>query len=315
MEPVRVAVCVATYARPDGLGRVLDGLRHQDLRAPAAVRPIAMRVVVIDNDAAGPTRPICDGRENDFPLGLRYEVEPRRGISFARNRAIAAAGSDVDFIALLDDDEVPAPDWLATLLRTQTTYQADVVTGPVLPHFPRKPSRWILAGRFFDRARFPTGQALDYALTGNALIRRDLFETTGHFDDRFALTGGEDLQFFRRAAAAGHRIVWADEARVDEWVPPSRANFGWLLQRAYRSGSTLGQLDRDRPDALWARATRLVRGCGRVAEGVVMAPLAALRREPRVQLVRALLMMSRGAGMIAGVLGGRYEEYRVVHSV
>lgn len=314
-SPVRVAVCVATFARPEGLARVLDGMRSQLVEPPAASGPILMRAVVVDNDATGPARAMCEARSGDFPLGLRYNVEPTRGISFTRNRLVAVAGDDVDFIAMLDDDEVPEADWLATLVRVQGTYEADIVSGPVIPYFPVTPAAWIQQGRFFDRPRYPTGQQLQHALTGNALIRRRVFETTGLFNARFALTGGSDLQFFRRAAAVGCRIVWADEARVDEWVPPSRANLRWLLRRAYRSGSTLGQIDRDRPDALRARVLRVARGAGRMAQGLVLTGVAAVSGGRRVRTVAALMHVWKGAGMIAGVLGGRYEEYRVVHPV
>jgi GT2 family glycosyltransferase len=305
----RVAVCVATYARPDGLARLLDGLAA--LRSDALVR-----VVVVDNDAAGPQRHACEARANSFALGLRYEVEPQRGITYARNRAVAVAGTDIDFIAMLDDDEVPEPGWLAALLRVQAEYDADIVAGPVIPYFPTDPSEWVRQGKFFDRPRYQTGHTLPHAHTHNVLARRAVFETTGRFDDRFALTGGEDLQFFRRARSLGARIVWADDASVEEWVPASRTNLGWLLRRAYRSGSTLGQVDRDHPDAMIARPARVVRGFGRMVQGVLLMPVALLAlRNRHVRLVRALQLIWRGAGMIAGVLGGRYEEYRVTHPV
>lgn len=305
----RVAVCVATYARPDGLARLLDGLASLQTDA-------LLRVVVVDNDAAGPQRAACAARAHQFALGLRYEVEPQRGITYARNRCVATAGSDVDFIAMLDDDEVPEPGWLAALLKTQAEYDADIVAGPVIPYFPAPPSDWVRQGKFFDRPRYKTGHALPHAHTHNVLARRSVFETTGQFDDRFALTGGEDLQFFRRARSLGARIVWADDASVEEWVPSSRTNLGWLLRRAYRSGSTLGQVDRDRPDVLIARPSRVVRGFGRMVQGALLTPVALVAPRTRhVRLVRSLQLIWRGAGMIAGVLGGRYEEYRVTHPV
>jgi succinoglycan biosynthesis protein ExoM len=305
----RVAVCVATYARPDGLARVLDGLSA--LHTDACVR-----AVVVDNDATGPSRAACEARASAFALGLRYEVEAQRGITYARNRAVAAAGPDVDFIAMLDDDEVPNPGWLTALLRVQAKYGADIVTGPVIPYFPTPPAEWVWDGRFFDRPRYETGHDLPHAHTNNVLVRRSVFEKTGRFDDRFALTGGEDLQFFRRAKDAGARIVWANDALVEEWIPESRANLGWLLRRAYRSGATLGQVDRDRPDVLVARPMRVVRGVGRLTQGVLLTPVALVAwRQRRVRLVRALQLVWRGAGMVAGVLGGRYEEYRVTHTV
>lgn len=303
----RVAVCIATYGRPDGLARLLDGL--------SALQPDAcIRVVVADNDAAGASRAVCEGRE--FALGLRYVVEPRRGITYARNRSIEAAGADVDFIAMLDDDEVPDPNWLAGLLKAQAKYDADIVTGPVIPYFPVSPEDWIRDGRFFDRPRYETGHTLPHAHTHNVLVRRSVFEKTGQFDNRFALTGGEDLQFFRRAKQDGAHIVWANDAVVEEWIPASRANMGWLLRRAYRSGATLGQVDMDRKDVLVARPMRVVRGLGRLTQGVLLTPIALVApRDRQVRLVRALQLVWRGAGMVAGVLGGRYEEYRVTHTV
>jgi succinoglycan biosynthesis protein ExoM len=305
----RVAVCVATFARPDGLSRLLDGLRAQ------VVCDAAMRVVVVDNDASGPARDACRARAADFELGLRYEVEPRRGITYARNTAVAAAGTDVDFIAMLDDDEVPGPNWLMTMLKVQAEYGAEIVAAPVVPYFPEPPPAWVVEGGFYDRTRYPTGHSLPHAHTGNVLVQRQVFEATGPFDDRFALTGGEDLQFFRRARATGARIIWADEAAVEEWVPASRANLNWLLRRSYRGGTTLGQVDLDRPDVLVARPMRLVRGMGRMVQGVLLTPVAALSPKRTVRLVRALQLIWRGAGMVAGVLGKRYEEYRAAHPV
>jgi glycosyltransferase involved in cell wall biosynthesis len=66
-----------------------------------------------------------------MPWPLRYVVEPRRGLSFVRNRAISEArAARADFVAFLDDDEVATAPWLTELLRVQGRYAADVVTGP-----------------------------------------------------------------------------------------------------------------------------------------------------------------------------------------
>jgi succinoglycan biosynthesis protein ExoM len=304
----RVAVCVATYARPDGLARLLDGLRAQRVEA-------LVRVVVVDNDAAGPCRPIAEAQAPCFGLGVRYVVEEQRGITYARNRCVAEAGDDVAFVAMLDDDEVPDPRWLAELLRVQETTGADIVTGPVLPYFPSPVPLWVREGGFFERPRYQTGRRLPHAHTHNVLARRAVFDQTGSFDNRFALTGGEDLEFFRRAVARGFTVVWADGAPVEEWIPASRTTVAWLLKRSYRGGTTLGLVDRDRRDVLRARGGRVVRGTGRVVQGMLLAPLAAASARRSVKFVRALQIIARGLGMIVGAFGGRYEEYRVTHQV
>ncbi len=55
-----------------------------------------------------------------------------------------------------------------------------------------------------------------------------------------AMTGGSDSHFFRRLHRAGFSIVWADAALVSEWIPKSRACFGWLVRRFFRAGNTIG---------------------------------------------------------------------------
>jgi hypothetical protein len=58
------------------------------------------------------------------------------------------------------------------------------------------------------------------------------------FDPAFALTGGEDRDFFLRLSREGARFAWCDEARAYGDVPDSRANLGWALRRAYSIGNS-----------------------------------------------------------------------------
>jgi hypothetical protein len=125
------------------------------------------------------------------------------------------------------------------------------------------------------------------------------------------MTGGSDMHFFKQVARAGGRIVWADEALVEEWVPRSRASVGWLVQRAYRGGNafTLSERLLDRSGG-WALA-RMAKGAGRTLQGALMLlPSLLLGRAPAV---RALQKAALGAGTLAAVVGHEYQEYRAVH--
>ena len=82
-----VAICVATYARCEGLRQLLESLAALQLDEPAP----ALRVVVVDNDAAASARAAVEGLKG-FPWPCEYVVEPQRGISAARNAAVRAAG-------------------------------------------------------------------------------------------------------------------------------------------------------------------------------------------------------------------------------
>ncbi|MHC4696671.1 MAG: glycosyltransferase [Planctomycetota bacterium] len=176
-----IAVCVITYQRPQGLARLLEGLS----RLTFGRHPPDLKCVVVDNDQAQSAREACDAVRPKFRWKLEYHVEPKRGIPFARNTAIRRAGEDADLLAFIDDDEVPEPGWLSELLRVMEECDADVVAGPVVPHFVETPPAWVIKGRFFDRRRWATGTRLDRAFTGNILFQRKVFDGMDtHFDGR-----------------------------------------------------------------------------------------------------------------------------------
>ena len=130
---------------------------------------------------------------------------------------------------------------MAALLAVQRETDADVVTGPVAPRYEVEPEPWIERGGFFARARRPTGTPMDRAFTNNVLIRMELLRSTGlRFDERFSLIGGDDVHFFRRAHAAGARIVWADDALVEDDVPSERLASSRAFGRRVGRGRSFG---------------------------------------------------------------------------
>ncbi len=305
---MQVAVCVITYQRPEGLARLLDGLN----RLAFSGDPPAVRCIVVDNDPADTAREVCDRIRPDFRWKLDCHLEPRRGIPFARNRAVACALDDADFVAFIDDDEVPAPSWLQELLDAQRRYSADVVTGPMVRRFLSEVPAWLAKSRFFEVPRYPTGTELPAAMTSNVLARAEAFRAVeGPFDEGRALTGGSDTHCFRRIHRAGFRIVWSDESVVYEYVPASRATLSWLLQRAYRLGNNWSLIELDLQPCWATRGRILFRSPERVARGLVL--LVAGLVMGRLGLARALYNFCYAAGLIAGLVGMRYEEYRRVH--
>ena len=301
----QIAVCIPTYKRPDGLCRLLAALATQEPLPNCQVT-----IVVIDNESSPRTKAIC----NEFALKLRFPLrycsEHRRGLSYVRNKAVEVAREFADALAFIDDDEVPLPEWLIQLAACQKTYLADAVTGPVLPHFMAHVSQWIRAGKFFERPRYGTGTVLPEARTGNVLIRMEVFDRIGNFDDRFALSGGEDMDFFVRLHESGGLICWSDEAVVEEWVPPSRTNLKYILEGAYRRANVNALRSCGSPKG---SLLHCVRGGLRSMKGVYL--LLASLNSGKVEAAKALQRVWSGAGFIAGAAGRRYEQYRTVHSV
>jgi GT2 family glycosyltransferase len=218
----------------------------------------------------------------------------------------------VEFVAFIDDDEVPSPTWLDELLNVQKVYEADVVAGPVLPQFDVQVPPWMLEGGFFERPRYPTGHPLTYVATNNVLLHSRVFkEIEQGFDERLALTGGSDTHFFLRAHCAGYKMVFADEAIVHEWNPPSRVNTRWILQRAFRKGNSL-VFYKTYLDSSMRMRILLLAVAGRSALRAVWA-MRLFCSFGKPALIRSLQSLLNGVGILTGLAGYMYKEYHRPH--
>lgn len=209
----RISVAVCTRNRSEPLARCLEALRHQQYPG--------RETVVIDNAGREDIRAIAES------YGARYAVEPRPGIRFARNRALAVAGGDV--IAFTDDDCEPHPGWLsAVAAEFAADSELGCCTGPILPSELETPSQELIErrggyGRGFVRHRYTEDSEKHYLKSyplqtwmfgsgGNMAIRRRALQKVGGFDE--VLRTAEDLEMFFRVLRGGFSLVYTPGAVV-----------------------------------------------------------------------------------------------------
>jgi cellulose synthase/poly-beta-1,6-N-acetylglucosamine synthase-like glycosyltransferase len=304
----RIAVCALTYLRPVGLARLLQAL--DQLTIPDDVE---LEVVVVDNDPQRSAEESVKRHGSSSRIDVHYVHEPTRGIPAGRNAAVTAARDwDADAICFIDDDEWPAPDWLVELVATARRTGADVVTGPVFPVFDEPPPKWIVTGGYFDRPRHDHDGLIEYATTSSVLIDMACLEDRPQpFDASFGLTGGDDTHLFAELHDAGRRIAWCDRAHVYETIPVTRVDSGWLLRREYRRGQTLSMSLRRRDP----RAARYLRRLVNAAIQVVSGLFVLLIGLPfgRARWFAGAKKIVFGAGMVTGLIGSGYQEYRQIH--
>lgn len=307
-KPPLVSLCVITFRRPTGLRRLVESLAQLEFRND----PARIELIVVDNDAAGSAEGVCAKLSREVGFPIKYGVEPRRGIPMARNRSIRMIDESSDFVVFVDDDETVAANWLDELLRVQRTCTADVVSGPVVPDFLAPPPRWIVEGAFFEPQRHRTGERILHAYTSNTLVRASVLAELGGggFDERLALSGGSDTHFFLRVGRVGYKLVWADEAIVYDCIPTSRMNARWLLQRSYRQGVMTIFVIRD-VRGVAGGAPQMRTGARRVTKGMLMLPISWLFGWHRfVECLRCTCFVG---GLLGGLLGLRYQEYRNIY--
>ncbi|WP_244501875.1 glycosyltransferase family 2 protein [Stappia sp. ES.058] len=234
----RVCVCLCTCDRLALLPALFAALEKQTLSG-------RLTVFVADNgrQPADAVVAACGGGA----LDLVYQRVREVGVSSARNAAMArAVDGGFEFLAFLDDDEVPETAWLEELLATALSERCDIVCGPVEPVFARPPPAWALAGRFFCKSG-------DTLCSSNLLLRTAALprERNDWFDAEFGETGGGDREFLKRLVAGGARTAVARRAVVREHVPDARLALRYMFARGLRDGMTDVQILMRRKPSAW----------------------------------------------------------------
>ncbi|MEG3990834.1 glycosyltransferase [Microcoleus sp. S28C3] len=203
-----VSVIICTRNRPEQLARCLRSL--QNLSQPAH------ELIVIDNaPSSDATRQLVA----EMP-GVKYVLEPRPGLSVARNTGISHSTGDI--IAFTDDDVIVHPDWVARIAQSFSEPKVIAVTGLILPAeleteaqliFQKGESGfgWGYRSLTFDPEFFKDTKHLGAPVWrigagANMAFRREAFELLGDFDERLGAGASgcsEDSELWYRVLAEG----------------------------------------------------------------------------------------------------------------
>lgn len=294
-----VTVAIPTFDRPGPLARALASV--------AAQSGVDFEIVVVDNSPSGTARPGVDGLKERIGVPLRYVHEPRPGVAYARNAAVAAARGG--YIAFLDDDQRAGPNWLSELAKVREKLDADVVFGPIV-------------GRS-DMARGPLAERIESLLSrrgpgrdqlirkpfgcGSCLLRRDRLPEPP-FDPIRNRIGGEDDLLFARMAARGARFAWSARAEVEEYAATERCSLSWLLGRAFSFGQ--GPASAAMAEQPPRRATTLAIMAAGIVQTILCAGGAALLWPlSRRRGLAALEKAARGLGKTFWFRPFKIERY------
>jgi GT2 family glycosyltransferase len=286
LEKARTAVVIPSYRAWATLPAVLDALRPQ-------IEGRAREAIVVDSsdERLGPEL------EHRWPW-VRFLLLPERTLP-GRARNLGAREVQGEWLAFLDADAIPEPDWLDELERASAP-EVDAVAGSVANGTPR--SAVGTAGYLLEFADWlpSTRGALLHGVTCNLLVRRTVFDERGGFlEDVFP---GEDT-IFTFPLARQRRLGFAPAANVRH---VNRTSLRDYLRHQRRLGAAFAEV--------CARVDFPHRVMGRPALAPLGVPfrLAALGRRllrhPREGLQAVLLLPLLVLGLVAwatGVAGAR----------
>jgi glycosyltransferase involved in cell wall biosynthesis len=247
-------VAIPTYNGAKRFPQVLDRLLTQ-----TGLENINWEIIVVDNNSYDNTFEIiqkyqknCNRYNSNFQL--KYCLETEQGITFARLRAVSEAKGK--FIAFLDDDNLPAPDWvLQSYLFGKEHPQAGAWSGQIHGAFEVKPPENFSRIQAFlairehgqepylfdaDNLILPPGAAL--------VIRKQAWRES--VPQQLSLKGrigklmvsGDDLEILLHLHKSSWEIWYNPVMHVDHQIPHWRLEKDYLMNLARGCGLCIFQL-------------------------------------------------------------------------
>ncbi len=233
---MEISIVICTYNRSSLLADVLDTLCKQD------ADPDEFEIVVVDNNSSDRTK------ETTFQFvethrNMRFILEPRQGISYARNRGWAE--SKGNYIAYVDDDCRIPPSWVRVAQRIIREHRPAMTGGPSFPFFLAEKPEWYKT-EYGTRVITDIARPLkkkEYLAGLNFIFRKDILETLGGFDIRLGMNGGriaygEDIavQMTLRKNMPDEIIYYDPELFVYHLVRAEKMTLPWLFRSFFAKG-------------------------------------------------------------------------------
>jgi GT2 family glycosyltransferase len=283
-----ISVAIATRDRPQALARCLESLRRS--------RTLPAEVVVADQSSGGDTREVV-ARADAPGLPVRWVDGGSGGLAGAQQ--VAFDTSQMDLVAVLDDDCVADPGWIEAMAEPFAREPGlALVCGRVTPlagDGEPVASRTSVVRRRFEGRSLPwnVGSGNNFAL------RREWFERVGGCDRRLGPgtpgRGALDLDLFYRVLRAGGPALYEPAALVEH----ERATRAARLARRRPYGFGMGAMC-----AIHLRAGdlyALLMLAAWIGLRLRLAAAGLLRRRPAAVREEALVLAGTAAGTVHGV--------------
>jgi GT2 family glycosyltransferase len=219
---LELTVALCTRDRLDDVKTCIASLQEQTYPR--------LTILVIDN-APSDDRLREFVKSTQFKVPVRYVVEPRPGLSYARNKAVDECQTEL--ISFIDDDEVACPYWVSEVVRGfADDPTVDCVGGVVVPSELRTPAEQLFErygghskGRGFQSVTFdgermgkvsPLFPLPPFGVGANMSFRVGVIRDLGGFDTALgagtSTRGGEDTKMLSEVLLSGRRIAYRPTA-------------------------------------------------------------------------------------------------------
>jgi GT2 family glycosyltransferase len=211
----------------------------------AKAAPLDAEIIVVDNGSQDATSRVVEQWATSCYFPLHLLVEPRAGLSFARNRALGTSRGEL--LVFTDDDCRLSKEYVTDLLRHDASDTEPVLRGGRVElgdhtDLPITIRTTTTCQRFNRQTNPATHDCIVGHISGcNMAMRRALVEKLGPFDERFgagsSLESSEDSDYLFRAYLAGFTLEYVPDMTIFHYHGRKQKPVGYKLYRAYSIGT------------------------------------------------------------------------------
>lgn len=242
-----VSIVLCTWNNCERLSVTLDTIAS--LKIPPSV---VWELVIVNNNSTDNTPAIISSFSDKLPIN--YILEPKQGLSHARNAGLMAATGKL--LIFTDDDVKPCTDWLGVFWHAyqlnpedsfwggpiESDFESVRINRSVLQYAPPSVKGLDLG----DEVRFLGHK--EYLISANWACPSLALKEIGGFDVGKGLNPtsgrmsiGEETDLMDRLKQKGFKSVYLPQAKISHFVPKSKSSLKHIASRSRAWGYYCGE--------------------------------------------------------------------------
>jgi glucosyl-dolichyl phosphate glucuronosyltransferase len=278
-----VSVIVPTYNRARMLAMTIESLFAQ------SYDKTKYEIIVADNNSSDNTRQVVEELSTQATVRLKYFMELRQGVHYARNTAFEHA--DGEILYYTDDDMIADADLLIEIVKPfDYDPQVAAVTGRVLPKWEEEPPRWVLnlcTNHLLSLQDGPERLVISshvYCISCHQAVKRQAFRESGGFNPENTAgqwIGDGETGLNIKLQRLGYLFGYTSASVTYHMIPPQRMTQRYLNRRLANQGNSDSYTDYRCYNYTRLQLLKriLIHGRALVNQAMRMVVKLALRRE------------------------------------
>lgn len=232
---IACTIAICTYRRAYYLNLCLEALIKQ------WQENYPVKILVIDNANDTATREVVAKVRKK--VKINYVLEPKTGLSHARNRALREC--DTEWICYLDDDAIPHANFIDRLLFNIYSEDCDAFGGMFFPWYEESKPKWIPGWFGLFRLHYikerRVMQADEFFPGGICAFKSSILHQVAGFPVDIGMRGntigyGEEDVVQVKLREKNYCLVFDPKWKIDHLVAAYKQNVAWHLKRSFAKG-------------------------------------------------------------------------------